>query len=44
MSGYPIEAARNNGLLGPGQVLLNKPFQRRQLAETVSAALGRKAA
>ena len=40
MSGYPAEAATRNGLLGPGQVLLSKPFQRHQLARALRDALG----
>lgn len=39
MSGYPDEAARRNGFLGSDNVLLNKPFQRRQLAQTIRDAL-----
>ena len=39
MSGYPAEAARRNGFLGSDKVLLNKPFQRRQLAMAVRDAL-----
>jgi signal transduction histidine kinase len=39
MSGYPAEAAMHNGFLGSGDVLLNKPFERRQLATILRAAL-----
>ncbi len=39
MSGYPMEAAKHNGLLNSGEVLLNKPFQRQKLAETLRAVL-----
>ena len=39
MSGYPAAAAKRNGFLGSDKVLLNKPFQRRQLAEAVRTAL-----
>ena len=39
MSGYPAEAAKRNGFLGSNRVLLNKPFQRRQLAEAVHEIL-----
>ncbi len=39
MSGYPAAAAKRNGFLGSNRVLLNKPFQRRQLAEAVQDAL-----
>lgn len=39
MSGYPEAAAKRNGFLGSDSVLLNKPFQRRQLAQAVRAAL-----
>ena len=41
MSGYPAAAAKRNGFLGSNRVLLNKPFQRRQLAEAVQNALAR---
>ena len=40
MSGYPAEAARRNGFFGAGQVLLNKPFLKRQLAEALRNAIG----
>ncbi len=39
MSGYPAEAATRNGFLGSGQVLLNKPFQTRDLAKALRDAL-----
>ncbi|MDA0786362.1 MAG: PAS domain S-box protein [Proteobacteria bacterium] len=39
MSGYPEAAAKRNGFLGSDSVLLNKPFQRRELAKAVRAAL-----
>jgi signal transduction histidine kinase len=39
MSGYPAAAAEHNGLLGSDQVLLNKPFQRRQLSKVLRDAL-----
>ncbi len=39
ISGYPAEAAKRNGFLGPGNVLLNKPFQRLQLAKALRDAL-----
>lgn len=40
MSGYPAEAAnKRNGFLRSNRVLLNKPFQRRQLAEAVREIL-----
>lgn len=39
MSGYPAEAAKRNGFLGSDKVLLNKPFQRRQLAKSIRDAL-----
>ncbi|MCJ7839300.1 MAG: response regulator, partial [Burkholderiales bacterium] len=35
MSGYPAEAAMRNGFLRPDDVLLNKPFELRQLANTL---------
>ena len=41
MSGYPAEAAKSNGLLGSDTILLNKPFERRQLAEALREALDR---
>ena len=43
MSGYPAEAATRNGLLGPDKILLNKPFQRRQLAKALRIALDQSA-
>ena len=39
MSGYPAEAAKRNGFLGSNKVLLNKPFQKRQLALALRNAL-----
>ncbi len=39
ISGYPAESAKRNGFLGPGNVLLNKPFQRLQLAKALRDAL-----
>ncbi len=39
MSGYPTEAAKDNGLLGSGDVLLTKPFQISELATVVRSAL-----
>jgi CheY-like chemotaxis protein len=39
MSGYPAEAAKRNGFLGSGKVLLAKPFQRQQLAKALREAL-----
>ena len=39
MSGYPAAAAKRNGFLGSDKVLLNKPFQRRELAGAVRKAL-----
>ena len=39
MSGYPAAAAKRNGFMGSDRVLLNKPFQRRELAEAVREAL-----
>jgi PAS domain S-box-containing protein len=39
VSGYPTEAAIRNGFLGSGKQLLNKPFQRSQLAQALRAAL-----
>ena len=39
MSGYPATAAKRNGAIGADRVLLNKPFQRRQLAEAVHQQL-----
>jgi prevent-host-death family protein len=35
MSGYPAEAAKRDGFLGSDNVLLNKPFQRQQLAKAL---------
>jgi CheY-like chemotaxis protein len=40
MLGYSDEVARQNGFIGSDSVLLNKPFQRRQLAQAVHDALG----
>ena len=39
MSGYPAEAARRNGFFTSGQVLLNKPFHKRQLAVALREAM-----
>ena len=39
MSGYPTEAAKQNGFLGSDNVLLNKPFRLAQLARAVKNAL-----
>ena len=39
MSGYHAEAAKRSGFLGADTVLINKPFQIRQLAEAVRNAL-----
>lgn len=39
MSGYPAEASKHNGFLGSDKVLLNKPFQRQQLATALREAL-----
>ncbi|MFD1156931.1 hybrid sensor histidine kinase/response regulator [Roseovarius aestuarii] len=39
MSGYPVEAAKNNGFLGSDSVLLNKPFRVAELAKAVSKVL-----
>ncbi len=39
MSGYSAEAANRNGFLESGRVLLNKPFQRYQLAKALREAL-----
>jgi PAS domain S-box-containing protein len=39
MSGYPAEAAMRNGFLGSDSVLLNKPFQRAELARAIRDAL-----
>ena len=44
MSGYPAEAAKRNNFLGSDKVLLNKPFQRQQLAKAVRDELDRRAA
>lgn len=40
MSGYSVEAADRNGFLKFEKVLLNKPFQRLELAKAVREALG----
>jgi len=40
MSGYPAESATAGGLLGPDQILLNKPFRRHDLACALRRALG----
>ena len=39
MSGYSAEVSADNGFLGPDQVLLNKPFQRHQLARALHQEL-----
>ncbi|GAB5471286.1 MAG: hypothetical protein Kilf2KO_43160 [Rhodospirillales bacterium] len=39
MSGYPAAAAMRNGYLGSDKVLLNKPFERRALAQALRNAL-----
>ena len=39
MSGYPTEAAKQNGFLGSESVLLNKPFRLAQLAKAVKTSL-----
>ena len=39
MSGYAAEAAKHNGFLDPDQVILNKPFQRSELAQALYEAL-----
>ncbi len=39
MSGYPDKLGRSGGPLGPGVVLLNKPFRRKQLARELREAL-----
>ena len=39
MSGYPAEAAKRSGRLGSDKVLLNKPFQTKQLAAALREAL-----
>lgn len=41
MSGYAAEEANHSGLLGPDADLLNKPFQKSDLAEKMRAALDR---
>ena len=43
MSGYPAQAATRDGFLRSGQRLLNKPFQRRQLAKALHEVLNREA-
>ncbi len=40
MSGYLAESSQPSGTVAPGRVLLNKPFQREQLAETLRTVLG----
>ncbi|MCZ6819497.1 MAG: two-component system sensor histidine kinase/response regulator, partial [Calditrichaeota bacterium] len=40
MSGYPADAARRVGFFASGQVLLNKPFHKRQLAMAIRKAIG----
>ena len=44
MSGYPAEAAMCNGFLGSDDVLLNKPFEQRQLAKVLRDLLGYRSA
>lgn len=44
MSGYAAEAAVQNGSLAPDNVLLNKPFERRQLATVLREQLDANAA
>ena len=39
MSGYTANVAKNNGFLTSGAILLNKPFQRKELAEAVQSVL-----
>ena len=39
MSGYPAEAIKRNSFLDADNVLLNKPFQRQQLAKALRQAL-----
>jgi CheY-like chemotaxis protein len=39
MSGYPAETEKVNGSIGPGDVLLNKPFKKHGLAQALHAAL-----
>ena len=39
MSGYPADATKRHGFLGPDEVLLSKPFSRRQLAKALREAL-----
>lgn len=39
MSGFPSEAAKSNGLLDSGSVLLNKPFRKQQLADALRQVL-----
>ena len=39
MSGYSAEAAKQNGLLNSDKIFLSKPFQTRQLASALRAAL-----
>ena len=41
MSGYPADAAHRNGILGSDQVLLSKPFRRRELAKAIRDAVDR---
>jgi PAS domain S-box-containing protein len=41
MSGYPAEAAKRNGFLGSGNVLLNKPFRKQQLADALRETLAK---
>lgn len=39
MSGYPDEASKRTELLSAESILLNKPFQRRELAHSIQDAL-----
>ncbi len=39
MSGYPAESVKRNGALASDEVLLDKPFERRELAEALRKAL-----
>jgi len=41
MSGYPSEAAKQNGFIGSDSVLLNKPVKREQFATAISRSLRR---
>ena len=39
MSGYPAETEKVNASIGPGDVLINKPFKKQALAQALHAAL-----